>query len=142
MQDINFPIRCDDGCIDINSYLASWNNHMMHAAAQSGFLLDTCGRAAELMRDAGFVDIVRIPYKWPINQWPRDERHKEIGEWTEANFVNGLESITLAMFTRFLGWTKTQVWDFITQVIVDWRDLRHHGYFDVYVTYGRKPVEA
>jgi len=97
---------------------------------------------AELMRDAGFVDIVRIPYKWPINQWPRDERHKEIGEWTEANFVNGLESITLAMFTRFLGWTKSQVWDFITQVIVDWRDLRHHGYFDVYVTYGRKPIKA
>lgn len=139
MQDINFPMKCDDGTITAESDLGRWNNLMMEAAGRSGFLLDTCERAADMMRQAGFVDIVRIPYKWPINQWPRDTKHKTIGEWTEANFVFGLESIMLALFTRFLGWRKEEVWDFISRVIVDWRDVRNHGYFEIYVTYGRKP---
>lgn len=112
---------------------------MMEAGRRSGFHLDTCGRAAEMMASVGFVDIVRIPFKWPINQWPRDARHKTLGLWTEANFSIGLESMTLALFTRFMGWRKEEVWDFTARAIAEWRDISRHGYFDVYVTYGRKP---
>lgn len=139
MQDINFPMRCDDGSITPQSDLGKWTELMMEAGERSGFRLDTCGRSVEMMQNAGFIDIVRIPFKWPINQWPRDARHKTIGEWTEANFVFGLESIMLALFTRFLGWKKEEVWDFMTRVISEWRDVRNHGYFDIFVTYGRKP---
>ncbi|KAG7101953.1 methyltransferase tdiE like protein [Verticillium longisporum] len=138
-QDINFPMKCDDDTIPPQSDLGRWNELMMEAGTLSGFRLDLCDRAAEMMSAAGFVDIVRIPYKWPINQWPKDVRYKTLGEWTEANFVFGLESIMLALFTRFLGWKKEEVWEFIARVIAEWRDLRNHGYFEIYVTYGRKP---
>ncbi|KAF3350531.1 TTL domain-containing protein [Verticillium dahliae VDG2] len=138
-QDINFPMKCDDDTIAPQSDLGRWNELMMEAGTLSGFRLDLCDRAAEMMSAAGFVDIVRIPYKWPINQWPKDVRYKTLGEWTEANFVFGLESIMLALFTRFLGWKKEEVWEFIARVIAEWRDLRNHGYFEIYVTYGRKP---
>ncbi|OHW92777.1 methyltransferase domain-containing protein [Colletotrichum incanum] len=139
IQDIDFPMRCDDGTIPPDCDLGRWNELMMEAGRRSGFLLDTCGRAAEMMASIGFVDIVRIQFKWPINQWPRDVKHKTLGLWTEANFSVGLESMTLALFTRFMGWKKEEVWDFSTRVIAEWRDIRRHGYFDVYVTYGRKP---
>ncbi|KAK2776899.1 methyltransferase domain-containing protein [Colletotrichum kahawae] len=139
IQDIDFPMRCDDGTIPPECDLGRWNDLMMEAGRRSGFLLDTCGRAAEMMAHAGFIDIVRIPFKWPINQWPRDVRHKTLGLWTEANFSVGLESMTLALFTRFMGWRKEEVWDFSARASAEWRDVRRHGYFDVYVTYGRKP---
>ncbi|KAK1447814.1 methyltransferase [Colletotrichum melonis] len=139
IQDIDFPMRCDDGTIPSDCDLGRWNELMMEAGQRSGFLLDTCGRAAEMMASVGFVDIVRIQFKWPINQWPRDVKHKTLGVWTEANFSVGLESMTLALFTRFMGWRKEEVWDFSANVIAEWRDVRRHGYFDVYVTYGRKP---
>lgn len=139
IQDIDFPMRCDDGTIPPDCDLGRWNQLMMEAGQRSGFLLDTCGRAAEMMTSVGFVDIVRIQFKWPINQWPRDVKHKTLGVWTEANFSVGLESMTLALFTRFMGWRKEEVWDFSANVIAEWRDVRRHGYFDVYVTYGRKP---
>ncbi|GKT62135.1 methyltransferase [Colletotrichum tofieldiae] len=139
IQDIDFPMRCDDGTIPPNCDLGRWNELMMEAGRRSGFLLDTCGSAAEMMASVGFVDIVRIQFKWPINQWPRDVKHKTLGLWTEANFSVGLESMTLALFTRFMGWKKEEVWDFSARVIAEWRDIRRHGYFDVYVTYGRKP---
>ncbi|KAI3549637.1 methyltransferase [Colletotrichum filicis] len=139
IQDIDFPMRCDDETIPPDCDLGRWNELMMEAGQRSGFLLDTCGRAAEMMASVGFVDIVRIQFKWPINQWPRDVKHKTLGVWTEANFSVGLESMTLALFTRFMGWRKEEVWDFSASVIAEWRDVRRHGYFDVYVTYGRKP---
>ncbi|OBR08955.1 Methyltransferase [Colletotrichum higginsianum IMI 349063] len=139
IQDIDFPMRCDDGTIPPDCDLGRWNELMMEAGRRSGFLLDTCGKAAEMMTSVGFVDIVRIQFKWPINQWPRDVKHKTLGVWTEANFSVGLESMTLALFTRFMGWRKEEVWDFSARVIAEWRDVERHGYFDVYVTYGRKP---
>ncbi|KAF4918492.1 putative methyltransferase tdiE [Colletotrichum viniferum] len=131
IQDIDFPMRCDDGTIPPECDLGRWNDLMMEAGRRSGFLLDTCGRAAEMMANAGFIDIVRIPFKWPINQWPRDVRHKTLGLWTEANFSVGLESMTLALFTRFMGWRKEEVWDFSARASAEWRDVRRHGYFDV-----------
>jgi hypothetical protein len=30
--------------------------------------------------DAGFQDVVDLEYKWPTNTWPKDARHKEMGE--------------------------------------------------------------
>ncbi|KXH28496.1 methyltransferase [Colletotrichum nymphaeae SA-01] len=122
IQDIDFPMRCDDGTIPPDCDLGRWNELMMEAGQRSGFLLDTCGRAAEMMASVGFVDIVRIQFKWPINQWPRDVKHKTLGVWTEANFSVGLESMTLALFTRFMGWRKEEVWDFSANVIAEWRD--------------------
>jgi hypothetical protein len=112
---------------------------MMEAGKRSGFLLDTCGQAADMMADAGFVEIARVPFKWPINQWPRDRRYKKIGQWTEYNFVYGLEAMTLALFTGFMGWTKEQVLEFVARVRQDWRNVKRRGYFDLYITYGRKP---
>ncbi|UQC75849.1 methyltransferase domain-containing protein [Colletotrichum lupini] len=122
IQDIDFPMRCDDETIPPDCDLGRWNELMMEAGQRSGFLLDTCGRAAEMMASVGFVDIVRIQFKWPINQWPRDVKHKTLGVWTEANFSVGLESMTLALFTRFMGWRKEEVWDFSANVIAEWRD--------------------
>lgn len=29
--------------------------------------------------DAGFQDVVQTEYKWPINTWAKDSKHKEIG---------------------------------------------------------------
>ncbi|KDN70474.1 putative methyltransferase domain-containing protein [Colletotrichum sublineola] len=137
IQDIDFPMKCDDGTILADCDLGRWNELMMEAGRRSGFLLDTCGRAAEMMTSVGFVDIVRIQFKWPINQWPRDVKHKTLGLWTEANFSVGLESMTLALFTRFMGWKKEEVWDFSARVIAEWRDIRRHGYFDVRVYQAR-----
>jgi hypothetical protein len=111
----------------------------MQAGEVSGFLLNTCGNAANLMARAGFVDITRVPFKWPINQWPREEKYKRLGYMTRTNFVSGIEAMTLALFTRFLGWSREGVLEFIERVRADFQDTSKHAYFNLYVTYGRKP---
>jgi len=112
---------------------------MMEAAETSGFLLNTCGKVAGMMHEAGFVDVMRVPFKWPTNQWPADRKHKQIGGMAEINFCVGMEAMSLALFTRFLGWSREQVIEFVATVIPEWRDVRRHGYFNLYITYGKRP---
>jgi hypothetical protein len=111
---------------------------MMEAAEKSGFLLNTCGKVAQMMADAGFVDIMRVPFKWPINRWPVGSKYKQLGDWTELNFSVGMEAMSLALFTRFLGWSREEVLEMVPYVINEWRDRRRHGYFNLYITYGRR----
>ncbi|TPX15023.1 uncharacterized protein E0L32_004853 [Thyridium curvatum] len=139
IQDIDFPLVCDDGTLPDDSPMKRWSDLMLEAGERSGFHLNTCGKAAEMMKDAGFVDIVRIPFKWPMNRWPKDPRAKQIGGWVLENFTLGVETICLALFTRFMGWTKEQVVEFADSVRADFQDHNKHTYFNLYVTYGRKP---
>ncbi|PSS02080.1 methyltransferase [Coniella lustricola] len=138
IQDIQFPLHCDDNTLAPNSALKKWSDLMVEAGDKSGFTLTTCERAGDMMHQAGFVDIVRIPYKWPINEWPREAKWKEVGRRTGINFRDGMEGIMMALFTRFMGWTKEQVEDFSQQVDREWQDTRIHAYFNLWVTYGRK----
>jgi len=111
----------------------------MEAGERSGFLLNTCGQAAELMRAAGFVDVVRVPLKWPLGPWPKMFEQKRLGWWVLENFDMGCEAICLALFTRFLGWTKEDVIKFASEVKAEMHNRAYHTYFNMYVTYGRRP---
>lgn len=139
LQDIDFPLKCDDGSVSAGSNIRRWSDLMMEAGRRSGFLLDTAGRAEEMMRDAGFVDIVRRRFHWPVGVWPLGRKNKEVGLYTRENFADGVETICLALFTRFLGWTQESVTEFANLVRNDFRDPSMHAYFDIWVTYGRKP---
>lgn len=135
---MEFPLRSDDSTLLEGSALKRWSDLMVAAGERSGFKLTTCGKAAEMMSMAGFVDIVRIPFKWPINPWPRDEKYKFVGWYTETNFTLGLETMMLALFTRFMGWTRDQVQALAADVRAELHDRSRHAYFNLYVTYGRK----
>ncbi|KAK2613772.1 hypothetical protein N8I77_000660 [Diaporthe amygdali] len=138
-QDIHFPLFCDDDTMRPDGAIKRWSDLMVEAGEKSGFNLSVCGRAGDMMHEAGFVDIVRIPYKWPINEWPREPKWKEVGRRTAINFREGMSAIMMALFTRFMGWTKEQVEEFSAQVDKEWQDTRVHAYFCIWVTYGRKP---
>ncbi len=139
IQDIDFPLRCADGSLPPDSALQKWNDLLMEAGEKAGFLLNTCGKAADYMRDAGFVDIVRVPYKWPMGSWPKNARMKELGAIVRENFLGGAETMCLALFTRFLDWPLEDVKVFADKVRLDICNPAYHTYFDLYVTYGRKP---
>ncbi|KAJ4418911.1 hypothetical protein N0V82_005260 [Gnomoniopsis sp. IMI 355080] len=139
VQDVQFPLHCDDSTLAATGALKRWSDLMVEAGDKSGFRLTTCERAGDMLHEAGFVDIVRIPYKWPINEWPREAKWKEVGRRTGINFRSGIEAMMMALLTRYMGWTKEQVEEFSAQVDREWQDTRVHAYFNLWITYGRKP---
>ncbi|KAJ9137108.1 S-adenosyl-L-methionine-dependent methyltransferase [Pleurostoma richardsiae] len=142
VHDIDFVIRCDDETLPPDSALALWHDYMHSAAATAGFPLDAISHVPEMMRAAGFTDVTAKPIKWPINTWPRDPRHKELGHWAMENFSWGCESMSLALFTRALGWSADEVRVFMARVRQDLRNRKMHAYWNFWAVYGRKPADA
>lgn len=139
VHDIDMVIKCDDGTLPTNSALVRWHNYMHDAATKAGFPLDAISHVPQMMKDAGFVDVVAIPHKWPINTWPKDRKFKELGKWVSENFNWGAESMSLALFTRALGWSIEEVQVFAAALRADLRNKKMHAYWNFWVIYGRKP---
>ena len=45
----------------------------------------------QCMLDAGFVDLHKARYRWPMDMWPKDPHYKELGLWTVANVLEGVD---------------------------------------------------
>jgi hypothetical protein len=66
---------------------------------------------------AGFEDVHESDYMWP-----------EIGMWTLENVNGGLEDLSMALYTRVLGWTRQEVEAFLPGVRRGIRDRSMHTY--------------
>ncbi|KAF6834009.1 TAM domain methyltransferase [Colletotrichum musicola] len=128
MQDFALPYRCDDGTLPETSPIHRLSTLFREGTALAGRRMDLAPTYAALMREAGFEGVEEWQGRWPVNRWPRDAHHKELGAWTHANLDTGLEGLTLALFTRFLGWSSEETIAFCAEVRAALRDLRTHAY--------------
>ncbi|RGP77715.1 hypothetical protein FLONG3_4174 [Fusarium longipes] len=139
MQDLTYPIACDDGTLLSDSALVRSGNLSIEASAKAGRAINLAPRYKEFFEKAGFTEVVEKKYRWPINEWPKDKHHKELGKWSYANMNNGLEGLLLALFTRFLGWSADEVMVLCSAMRKQLRDRNVHAYIPIYVVYGKKP---
>ena len=80
MLDASQDINSDDNSIPPDCSLLRWNNLLVEASEKMGSSLGMASTHKQRLIDAGFVNVVQKVYKWPINDWPRDETYKEIGK--------------------------------------------------------------
>ncbi|KAI9814860.1 MAG: hypothetical protein M1832_005662 [Thelocarpon impressellum] len=83
------------------------------------------------LKDAGFVDVYAKKHKLPLGPWPEDERLKKIGAWYLLNIFEGLEGISMAIFTRCLGWSVQEVQILLAKVRADLRSPSMHVYYEL-----------
>lgn len=69
----------DDGSVTPDLPSLKWWSLMQEAFARSGRPIIPCERYPELLAEAGFKDVQYTIHKRPTNDWPRDEKMKEIG---------------------------------------------------------------
>ncbi|RBR23679.1 uncharacterized protein FIESC28_03475 [Fusarium coffeatum] len=115
LADILLQLRSDDNTIPEGCASAKWGDLMLEAAAKFGAPLDSC------------------------TSWPRDPKYKEMGLWNYENLGNGASGLSLALFTRALGWTPEEVEVFLVDVRKDMKNKNIHGWWPIHVVYGRKP---
>lgn len=135
-QDI-LGIGCDDSSVPKDSTLFRWFNLWIEAVRKAG--MEAVGSHKEALIGAGFDDVVYRLIKIPIGTWAKEVSGKEIGVYMRQQLIEGGESISLALMTRFLGWTKQEVDLLLAAFRRDLRMGRYHGYGLLHTTYGRKP---
>ncbi|KAK8088328.1 hypothetical protein PG997_003289 [Apiospora hydei] len=109
IQDWLVPMRCDDG---------SWDGTAIKRLVDTGAeclqkagRVDHTGQLPDMFRKAGLADVKEETILWPM------ELNKE-----------GLESMTLALLTRYGNMNKDEAMELITMARVDLRDTKIHAY--------------
>lgn len=73
------PVVCDDGSMPDNCALVQWNRHFLDASIKLGAPTNSANKYKQQLIDAGFINVVQVQYKWPINPWPKDPKYKNLG---------------------------------------------------------------
>lgn len=76
-----------------------------------------------------------------MNPWAKNAKLKELGRFQQINMLDAIESYSLALFTRVLGWSSEEVQVFLAGVRRELVDRSLHIYGKLYFTYGQRVDE-
>ncbi|KAK1542846.1 methyltransferase domain-containing protein [Colletotrichum paranaense] len=140
IQDNVFPLLCTDGTMPEDSLIYQWSKLIMEGTDLIGQPLNDAPKFKKMLEDAGFEDVQERKEIWPIGTWPeRGTKEHELGMWCRSITMESLEALSLALFTRVLGWSREETVVFCAGAREELRQQKVHAYFDVYATWGRKP---
>ncbi|KAH7207397.1 S-adenosyl-L-methionine-dependent methyltransferase [Fusarium oxysporum] len=130
VQDNVYPLASDDGTIH-NTDILTWSELMVKAANKIGRSITVASKFKSMLEDAGFIDIVEIKKRIPMNRWPKRSRYKELGTWSCYMLQSSLEGISMGLLTR-LGLTVDEVHVLLARVRRDLLSTKIHGYWYTY----------
>jgi hypothetical protein len=129
-QEFDLMVFTDDDTLPSESVILKWCRLMNEGGLMGGFKLRlTSDEIKAAMQEAGFTDITVIDLKLPIGIWTKDLRLKEAGKFALVAMLDGLQGISLAIFTRFLKWQVEEVEVLLAQVRNEWKQRRVHSYW-------------
>ncbi|ODH52905.1 hypothetical protein GX48_00772 [Paracoccidioides brasiliensis] len=138
MQSMQTNFFSDDGTRERAVTAVRWQEMLVEASRRFGKELGVEERWRVGMEEAGFVGVKEMVYKVPLSAWPKDPHMKELGRYQAAYTQEMLQSYSLALFTRVLGWSKAELDALLEEVGNDLRDPKAHLYAKVRVVYGQK----
>lgn len=94
----------------------------------------------ERMIKAGFVDVQERKEVWPLGDWPKDKRLKDIGRYGKIGAVESAEPFGLALLTRVEGWSTERAMATIKKAKKDLESKQGGKYYcQGWFVVGRKP---
>ncbi|KAF3915124.1 hypothetical protein ABW20_dc0101740 [Dactylellina cionopaga] len=132
-------IRCDDGSLPKDSALRKWAELFVSGADKGGRSVKDAPKYKEHIIDAGFAEVTEEIFKLPNAPWPKDKQLKEAGAYHLATFFEGLEALSMRLFTYFHEMTTEQVQVLLVDVRKEMKDHHIHTYFNLHRIYARKP---
>ncbi|KAF4472468.1 hypothetical protein FALBO_629 [Fusarium albosuccineum] len=133
LLEIDLFAKSDDNTLNESHNLSNLIKLLDEASTKIGRAFQDNKKNKEILRDAGFVDIVETVFKWPTNAWPLEKKYKELGNWNNINMddFKGLEALSIAALTRVLGWSQEEVTVLLASVRKDINNRAIHAYWPV-----------
>ncbi|OJJ57247.1 hypothetical protein ASPSYDRAFT_155427 [Aspergillus sydowii CBS 593.65] len=122
-----------------NSVIDEWQKLVDEGTAKFGKPLNIAHELADKAKAAGFVNVHEDVLKIPIGSWPKDKPLKTIGQWMQVHAIESVEPLTLALFTRVLGWSEAECRVLIAKVQREFKERRQY-YVNCHFIYGQKPT--
>jgi hypothetical protein len=132
MQDAVMPMKYV-GEIPIDSALYKWNVYVVEASTKAQRPWTNVKDYPKFFAEAGFEDIQEFKFLWP-NLWLKKGVYfKTLAKYFQRDLHDGLEGLTMKLFTNFLGWSREDVQSFLVAVRKDLRNPNIHAYVQMYV---------
>lgn len=136
--EISVMAMSDDGSLD-GTFLERWGPLAIRAGEAFGKSFSIAEDSYTLMKDAGFTNITRRTFKWPIGTWPKEMRMKQLGAYNRLGWEEGIDGWAMFLFTKYLGWQREEVQILIANIKRELRDPNIHAYQFITVCYGQCP---
>jgi SAM-dependent methyltransferase len=140
--DSTMQLYSDDGSLPADSAINRWCSELIRGTALLGREPQPGPLLEGWIRNAGFENVHVRKIKLPVGTWPKDKRLKEVGAFNLMQFLDGLESMTLAIFTRALGWSNDEITAFLVDLRKEFKNRNYHTQYDGYVVWAQKPTGA
>ncbi|CAG8123028.1 unnamed protein product [Penicillium nalgiovense] len=139
LQEFEVMLRSDDDSMRFAPALCEFLDRLTQASEAFQRPMNIAEGHRQRLVEAGFEDVRDEVYKVPSSVWARDPVQKEIGRYNQCSLLMAVESYSLALFTRVLGWSNNDTQVFLAGVRKDLKNPAVHTYCKLHVVYGRKP---
>ncbi|KAK2061987.1 S-adenosyl-L-methionine-dependent methyltransferase [Colletotrichum caudatum] len=141
-QDVNTSFYSQDGTYSSETATASWMNGFMEACSATGRDPSVGPKLEGWVKDAQFQNIVADRIRAPLGPWPKDQWYSDLGMMNLILTLNGLEALSVKLFSEMLGKTQTEIAVELALVRKELKTMPFHAMFDIHVVYGQKPMET
>ncbi|KAK4245214.1 S-adenosyl-L-methionine-dependent methyltransferase, partial [Corynascus novoguineensis] len=128
-----------DGSID-GTALKRWNTLLLQGIRKLGRSATEALRCKYYLAQAGFVNLGEKKFAVPMNPWAKGRDEKAIGAMQMMNNLEGIDGLTMTVFTRALDWDPADVEKLLIDVKKDLKNRSIHAYITVIVAWGQKPA--
>jgi hypothetical protein len=119
-----------DDSLPSSSAITQWCELMNAGGLKGGMQVRITASVLEIaMKSAGFEDVTVHEFKLPIGLWPQKPQLQEAGKFALVAMLEGLQGISLAIFTRFLGWDVLEMEVLLAKVRREWLMKRVKSYW-------------
>lgn len=132
-------IHTDPPNTEHDEIIKSFGPLLVDAGERLGKTFEISEHMSELIGRAGFVDVVKKQFIWPIGPWSDDEHLRELGRWNLKNWEDGMEGWVMALLTRVHGWSYEEVQNYRAQLLRGVKSKEVKAWHNVRVVYARKP---
>lgn len=107
------------------TWAVKWTQYIVEGVRRFGTEPEPGPKLDGWVRQAGFVNLNSFTRQIPCGTWPKDTHWKRVGALNLSQFSDGLDSISLRVFRRGLGWSEEEVSCMLGYVR---RDLHNKAY--------------
>ena len=86
-----------------------WTREIIAGIRSLGLEPEPGPKLESWIKDAGFVNVIHHLLPIPVGDWPKDKKLKRIGRADMTQFLDGLDAISLRVFTTTRGWRPEEV---------------------------------
>ncbi|KAK1853528.1 umta methyltransferase family protein [Colletotrichum chrysophilum] len=140
-QDVNTTFYSQDDTYSSETATAKWMNGFMEACSATGRDPSVGPKLEGWVRDAQFANVVADRIRAPLGPWPKDKWYSELGMMNLILTLNGLEALSVKLFSEMLGKTQTEIAVQLALVRKELKSNSFHAMFDIHVVYGQKPAQ-